>query len=221
MDHDDYANMQLLIDNTFNKQFPALNISERRAVCPSMTEWCEERKKLGFKNLVKDKSSDKCSKISYTLPVHKEKIIRVVSSPVTHIGNLCNTIDFLVPEGTEVYAAADGIVTALKDDSNIGGFDPKYWYEGNYIVIKHNGESTEYEHFRHKGTIVKLGDIVKQGQLIDYSGNTGYSRGPHLHFEVMEFYGPGDEDYVKLKAKFKDFQDVYETIAKQRAFRTI
>ena len=179
-----------------------------------MTEWREEHKRLLEKNLVKDKSSDKYPKNYYTLPVPREKIKRVVSSSLTHIGNLCNAIDFLVPEGTEVYAAADGIVTDLKDDSNIGGFDPKYWYEGNYIVIKHNGESTGYEHFRYKGIVVKVDDIVEQGQLIGYSGNTGYSRGPHLHFEVMEFYGQGDEDYVTLKAKFEDFHDAYEARAK-------
>ena len=173
-----------------------------------MTEWREEHKRLLEKNLVKNKSIDKYSKMSYVLPVPEEKIERIVSSSVTHIGILCNAIDFLVPEGTEIYAAAAGIVTALKDDSNIGGFDPKYWYEGNYIVIKHNSESTGYEHFRFKGIVAKVGEIVKQGQLIGYSGNTGYSRGPHLHFEIMEFYGPGDEDYVTLKAKFRNFHDL-------------
>ena len=106
-------------------------------------------------------------------------------------------------------AAADGTVTTIKDDSNIGGFDPKYWYEGNYIVIKHNSEFTGYEHFRYKGIVVETGDFVKQGQLIGYSGNTGYSRGPHLHFEVMKFWGAGNEDYVTLKARFKDFYDEY------------
>jgi murein DD-endopeptidase MepM/ murein hydrolase activator NlpD len=122
----------------------------------------------------------------------------------------------LIPEGTEVYAAADGVVTALKDDSKIGGPDPKYLYEGNYIVITHNGESTEYEHLKYKGIVVKIGDIIKQGQLIGYSGNTEYSRGPHLHFEVMEFYGSGNEEYVTLKARFRDFQDVYAVITKKK-----
>lgn len=178
--------------------------------------WSEEHKRLLEDNLVKDKSCDRYSKILYTLPVLEEKIIRLVSSQVTHIGNLCNAIDFLVPEGTEVYAAAGGTVTALKDDSDRGGFDPKYWYDGNYIVIKHDGESTAYEHFRYKGLVVKIGDTVAQRQLIGYSGNTGYSRGPHLHFEVMEFYGEGDEDYITLKARFKDYPDIYEKIAQQR-----
>lgn len=168
------------------------------------------------KGLVKDKTSENYSKRVYVLPVLKEKILHVVSSPLTHFGNLCNAIDFLVPEGTEVYAAADGVVTTLKDDSNIGGSDSKYWYEGNYIVLNHNDESTEYEHLKYNGVVVKVGETVKQGQVIGYSGNTGYSHGPHLHFEVMEFYGSGDEEYVTLKARFIDFQDIYEAITKRK-----
>ena len=186
-----------------------------------MTEWREEHKLLLDNNLVKNLTCDRHSKIIYVIPVPKEKIIRLVSSPVSHIGNLCNAIDFLVPEGTEVFAAAAGIISAIKDDSNISGSDPKYWNEGNYIVIKHDGESTAYEHFKYRGVIVKIGDNVKQGQIIGYSGNTGYTRGPHLHFEVMEFYGSGDEDYVTLKARFKDFSDIYEKIALDRQKRRI
>jgi murein DD-endopeptidase MepM/ murein hydrolase activator NlpD len=179
-----------------------------------MSEWREVHKRLLEQQLVTEKSSDKYSKILYILPVPKAKIQRIVSSSVTHIGNLCNAIDFLVSDGTEVYAAADGTVTAVKDDSNIGGRDPKYWYDGNFIVIQHNGESTGYEHLRYKDIIVKEGDIVKQGQVIGYSGSTGYARGPHLHFEVMKFYGPGNEDYVTLKGRFTDYPNIYDTLAR-------
>jgi murein DD-endopeptidase MepM/ murein hydrolase activator NlpD len=185
-----------------------------------MTEWREEHRQLLDKNLVKNQTCDRYSKISYIIPVPKDRIIRLVSSQISHIGNLCNAIDFLVPEGTEVFAAADGVVTAIKDDSNIGGSDVKYWNDGNYVVIEHDGESTEYEHLRFRGIVVKVGDSVKQSQLIGYSGNTGYSRGPHLHFEVMEFYGSGDEDYVTLKARFTNFQNIYEKIALERQKRS-
>ena len=178
--------------------------------------WREEHIRILRENpLIKEKSSTKYSKRGICSPVPKDQIRRIVSSSVTHIGNLCNAIDFLVPEGTEVYTAAEGMVTALNDDSNIGGSDSKYWYEGNYVVIKHNHESAGYEHFRYKDVAVEVGDRVKQGQLIGYSGNTGHSRGPHLHFEVMEFFGPGDEGYVTPKARFNDFHDVYDTYEKE------
>jgi murein DD-endopeptidase MepM/ murein hydrolase activator NlpD len=189
-------------------------ITVRRGDDSSLTSWRELHKHLLETRLVTSRTSDKYSRILYSLPVPGEKIRRIVSSSITHIGNLSNAIDFLVPEGTEVYAAANGVVTALKDDSNRGGPHPRYWYDGNYVVIRHNDESTAYEHLRYKGIVVKVGDIVKQGQLIGYSGNTGYSRGPHLHFEVMEFIGTGDEDYVTLKALFMDFHDIYDVITR-------
>ena len=115
----------------------------------------------------------------------------------------------MVPEGIEVYAAANGTVIGIKGDSNVGGDDLKYWDDGNYIIIEHTNEYTEYMHLKFKGVVVKVGDKVKQGQVIGYSGNTGYSDRPHLHFECQKYFGDGDNDYVTLKARFKDFKDVY------------
>lgn len=84
-------------------------------------------------------------------------------------------VDFGVSVGTPVYAAADGIVVT----STWGGSD-SYGY---YIKIKHyNGLYTLYAHG--SSLVAKVGQEVKQGQLIMYSGNTGNSTGPHLHFEV-------------------------------------
>lgn len=84
-------------------------------------------------------------------------------------------VDFGVSTGTPVYAAADGIVVT----STWGGSD-SYGY---YIKIKHyNGLYTLYAHG--SSLVVSVGQEVKQGQLIMYSGNTGNSTGPHLHFEV-------------------------------------
>jgi murein DD-endopeptidase MepM/ murein hydrolase activator NlpD len=169
----------------------------------------DERQRILDRNLVSLRSSDRWSRRAYRLPVPKDRIVRIVSSSVSHVGHLRNAIDFLVPEGTPVYAAAEGVVTALKDDSNVGGRDPQFWYEGNYVVVRHEGESTSYEHLRYRGVVVRVDERVQEGQLIGYSGNTGYSRGPHLHFEVMEFYGPGDEEYVTLKARFTDAPNAY------------
>lgn len=170
----------------------------------------EQKAALRKEGLVTEKSTDEYSKILYVVPLPKDKIIKVgVKQSPAHIGNLCNSIDFAVPEGTEIYAAADGIVIDVKDDSNVNGRDIKYWNEGNYIIIKHNDEFTQYEHLKFKGVLVKVGEIVKQGQTIGYSGNTGYSGGPHLHFECQRYLKSDDNNYVTLKARFKDFRDVY------------
>lgn len=90
-------------------------------------------------------------------------------------GKYHGAVDFGVSVGTPVYAAADGIVVT----STWGGSD-SYGY---YIKIKHyNGLYTLYAHG--SSLVAKVGQEVKQGQLIMYSGNTGNLTGPHLHFEV-------------------------------------
>ncbi|MBP1559915.1 MAG: M23 family metallopeptidase [Oscillospiraceae bacterium] len=85
-----------------------------------------------------------------------------------------NGIDFAVPEGTPVYAAADGVVQA--------SVDPNSGY-GKNIVISHDIDlSTLYAHLSEVS--VSEGDEVKAGDLIGYSGSTGYTYGAALHFEV-------------------------------------
>ena len=160
------------------------------------------------------------SKNSYKLPVEKERIERIITKQGmlslgqrAHVKNLRNAIDFVVPEGTKIFAAADGTVAAVKDDSNEGGPDKKFWNKGNFAVIKHaNNEFTLYEHLKHKGVMVKVGEEVKQGQAIGLSGNTGYSFKPHLHFEV--FIWPSKtakpEERESIKVCFKDFEKIYD-----------
>jgi murein DD-endopeptidase MepM/ murein hydrolase activator NlpD len=94
-------------------------------------------------------------------------------------------IDFLMPEGTPVHAAREGVVIFVKDDSNRGGPDPVYRPDGNYISILHDdGTFAEYVHLRFRGSRVRMGDRVRAGDHIAYSGNTGFSTTPHLHFTV-------------------------------------
>lgn len=82
-------------------------------------------------------------------------------------------LDIAVPEGTPVRAAASGTVIMA---SYNGGY-------GNYTCIDHgSGLSTCYAH--QSSFAVSAGQSVSQGDIIGYSGNTGSSTGPHLHFEV-------------------------------------
>ncbi len=91
-----------------------------------------------------------------------------------------NGLDIGAPIGTSVYAAEDGIVETV--DNNDKNYYRKYQY-GKYVLIKHNNNmATLYAHLSKQ--VVGAGDVVKRGDLIGYSGNTGYSTGPHLHFGV-------------------------------------
>lgn len=88
-------------------------------------------------------------------------------------GRMHEGIDIAVPEGTPVRAAKSGTVILA---SYYGGY-------GNYICVDHGGGlSTCYAHL--SGYASSTGQRVSQGQVIGYSGNTGSSTGPHLHFEV-------------------------------------
>ena len=91
-----------------------------------------------------------------------------------------------MPQGTNVCAIRDGIVIFIKANSNIGGADKKFYEDANAVIIYHNdGTMANYAHFKQNGVVVKLGDNVKQGDLIGCSGNTGFSSGPHLHLDVF------------------------------------
>ncbi|MFO0387732.1 MAG: M23 family metallopeptidase [bacterium] len=82
-------------------------------------------------------------------------------------------LDFAAPVGTPIKAAAGGIVIVAE-------YHPAY---GNMVDLDHgNGLTTRYAHA--SKLHVKLGDIVKRGQLIANVGSTGRSTGPHLHCEV-------------------------------------
>ena len=92
--------------------------------------------------------------------------------------NLCNII-----------AHSDGEVVSVRNNCN--GFEKGSY--GNYVKIKHNnGYYTLYAHLKYKSVKVKVGDMVKSGEVIGYMGNTGYSFGGHLHFEVR------DENDIKI-----------------------
>jgi hypothetical protein len=103
----------------------------------------------------------------------------------SHHGDSSYAIDFAMPEGTPIVAAREGQVVSVRADSNVGGPDRAYEDKANYIVIQHDdGSFAEYLHLRYQGVTVQEGERVQRGQLIGYSGNTGFSGGPHLHFMV-------------------------------------
>ncbi len=114
--------------------------------------------------------------------------------PITGKRKLHTGVDLRASTGTKVYAANKGTVTT-------SGYSSAW---GNYIIISHGGGiTTLYAHMSKRS--VSKDDKVKQGDIIGYSGNTGYSTAPHLHFEISKngsTYNPLNE--------FKDFKVTYK-----------
>ena len=93
--------------------------------------------------------------------------------PVTKTTMPHRAIDYAAPTGTPIKAVADGKVAVARWN---GGF-------GHYIDIRHNSVyETQYAHLSRYA--VSAGEHVKQGQVIGYVGSTGWSTGPHLHYQV-------------------------------------
>ncbi len=96
------------------------------------------------------------------------------ADPFTGRGALHTGLDFPSPVGTEIHAAASGVVRTAE-------VHPEY---GLMLEIDHgNGLMTRYGHTSR--ILVKVGDLVKRGQVVADVGTTGRSTGPHLHFEVL------------------------------------
>ena len=107
-------------------------------------------------------------------------------------------LDFDMPGGTPVYAARGGVIYSFKDDSNDGGLFTNE-KKANYIIIKHDdGSYGCYWHLQKKGVVVKKGIVVK-GQLIGYSGGTGFVLRPHLHFAVKRKLNYEKDSFVRTK----------------------
>ncbi|MFI8166433.1 M23 family metallopeptidase [Streptomyces sp. NPDC085931] len=154
-------------------------------------------KKAAAKKAAAVKKAAKKAKPSWVDPVKKYKLSASFAQnggmwQSTHSGQ-----DYAVPSGTRVVAAHGG--TVVKAGGNGAGDGPAY---GNAVVIKHgNGTYSQYAHLSQ--VKVRIGQVVKTGQEIARSGNTGNSSGPHLHFEIRTTpnYGSAVDPVKFLRAK--------------------
>lgn len=95
--------------------------------------------------------------------------------PIFKSRKLHTGVDLAAKTGTPIYASGDGVIEK-------SGWSSGY---GKYVLIRHvNGFETGYGHMSRIADISKPGARVRQGQIIGYVGSTGYSTGPHLHFEI-------------------------------------
>ncbi len=116
-------------------------------------------------------------------PINNKDLTRVASGfgyridPIYKTTKMHAGIDFTAPQGTPVYATADGTVKTAGNTGN--GY-------GNHVIINHGyGYETLYGHMvRVKA---RNGQAVKRGEVIGWVGSTGKSTGPHLHYEVHKY----------------------------------
>lgn len=129
-------------------------------------------------------------KVLYRLPYRDGSRYPVVQAPngprTTHKAAVnWFAVDFDMPQGTPVVAARDGMVIQAEDRYAESGKNPALADKANYVRILHaDGTTAIYAHLMLHGVAVAVGQPVKAGMLIGYSGSTGFSGGPHLHFAV-------------------------------------
>ncbi len=142
-------------------------------------------------------------------------------------GNAHNGIDLRAAVGTPLYASLSGVVQATGNTDSVPGC---YSY-GKWVLIKHyNGLSTLYAHL----SLIKVekGQTLLTGDTIGYSGNTGYSTGPHLHYTVyasdaVEIVRLGDiktrtncaNAYIPVSA-FSGYMNPLDYLVNGEAYRT-
>ena len=119
--------------------------------------------------------------------------------PVLHHRQMHSGLDFAMPVGTPIYATANGVVLSA-------GIQPGY---GHMVEIRHNfGFGTRYGHLNGK-YLVKQGDFVRKGDIIAYSGNSGLSTGPHLHYEIRFISKPLNPiNFVNWKQE--NYKDIFQ-----------
>ena len=120
--------------------------------------------------------------------------------PILHILHRHTGIDLATLPNTPVYATADGVV-----DYSAMGWNGGY---GNLVKIAHSfGFKTYYAHLN--SVSVRTGQFIKKGQIIGYSGNTGVSTGPHLHYEVRFLNNPINP-YGFIQWNMKNFDIIFK-----------
>lgn len=125
----------------------------------------------------------------YWLPYSRGEKYQVTQSyygGFSHVGKIAYSIDFAMEEGTDILAVKGGKIIGIEQSQTKSCMSGGCL--GNYIVIKHDEDSTSmYYHLKPESIPedVELNGYVQRGQKIAESGNTGWSTGAHLHFTLM------------------------------------
>lgn len=169
-----YANQLTEEEKELQKEIEELEAENKRI--QKEIKIAEEKYRKQLEALKNNSSSNTAGSGFFMRPVSGGSISANGYYPKS--GKYHGAIDYAISVGTKVVAAADGVVMLTQE------LNGSY---GTYVVIRHaNGLQSYYAHGQRGSIVVNPGDIVKKGQKIMLSGNTGNSSGPHLHFEVRK-----------------------------------
>ena len=108
----------------------------------------------------------------------------------SHTGVAQYAWDFGMPLDTDIHAAAGGTVILIRMDSQLGGCSNTYANDANYVVIDHgDGTAGLYLHVAPFSSNLQVNDVVEAGDVIARVGQSGWTCGPHLHFQVQDICG--------------------------------
>jgi murein DD-endopeptidase MepM/ murein hydrolase activator NlpD len=142
--------------------------------------------------------------ILYAMPFggsEPRNLVAGFGSP-THLAENFYSLDFAMPEGTPVLAARGGVVVIVQDGYTEGGLQADLIEKSNLVVVVHSdGTLGSYGHLK-PGLAVVAGDSVSEGQRLGFSGSTGFSGMPHLHFHVGKRMTGGEGRTIRVR--FKD-----------------
>jgi murein DD-endopeptidase MepM/ murein hydrolase activator NlpD len=186
----------------------APNQSEQVMVLSSDDHPSEGDYRYSFDWTVGDKDAVHDDDHLYSLPYSSGTSYRVVQgygSRFSHTGLEEFAVDLDMPIGTPIHAARSGVVALVEESHTKGCWEDGCGKFANFIVILHSdGTTGEYYHLSKNGALVEAGDSVAQGQQIGYSGNTGHTTTPHLHFAVYRAIDQGRTQSIAVRFQGAD-----------------
>ena len=175
-------------------------IAELKEIKPNSANKFSYSSAVNFGNALQEKFDED---YIYSLPFAEGKtqlIFQGYNGKFSHQNEF--SLDFNLKLGDPVLSAREGMVVEVENTHNQNCPNMSCAKYNNRIFIMHSdGTFADYSHLKYEGTIVKKGEFVEKNQLIGYSGSTGFSNGPHLHFAV--FINRIDGKRVFIKTKFK------------------
>lgn len=145
-------------------------------------------------------------------------VIQSYSGNFSHQGDDRYCVDWAMAEGTPVLAARGGLVMNVQGSHDGSGNREEFFDKANYVRVLHSdGTVGVYLHFRKDGVAVEEGQTVEEGSLIGYSGNTGFSSQPHLHFGVYRVVDGARQE--SLPVMFRTSTEAGLVLSRGRAYR--